>query len=1835
MLSQGCDRGTVVVAFGGGVVGDLAGFVAATYMRGIKFVQIPTTLLAMNDSSIGGKTGIDAPAGKNLVGAFHRPVRVYIDVSLLKTLPKREMSNGMAEVIKHAAIRSTAMFSELQMNAELIMGKDPAALLSIIHQSVVIKTTVVIQDEKEGGLRAILNFGHSVGHGIEAIMAPGWLHGECVSVGMIKETEIARGRGELAPDALGRLLSCCQAYGLPVKMPAEAHPKEVLRRMACDKKNKNGTKYIVMLKSVGDSGNGAHPVEDDDILRVLSPGVQLIPGGALSGTIKVPGSKSISNRILLMTALGRGSCVIKGLLHSDDTGVMMEALQALGVCSFEWKDGGKTLIVTGVDGDLKAPPAGTEVYLANAGTASRFLTTSVILAAGKMVHLTGNKRMKERPIGPLVDALRQIGCSVDYTGTEGCLPLDVGCGGLPGGTVNLSATISSQYVSSVLIAAPYAKKPTRLQLNGKAVSPTYIDMTISLMKIYGVEVEREGEGTYIIPNCGYNNPTELIVESDASSASYPLALAAITGGEVTVDGIGTTSLQGDAKFCEVLRQMGCEVDQTETKTTVKGPKLGSLKPIVVDMESVTDTFMTAAAVMATANGTSRIYNIANQRVKECDRIAATVAELRRCGVVARELPDGLEIDGVTTAPVLSKPAEINCYKDHRIAMSFGVLGSAWPSLQIMDKDCTDKTFPSFWHDLELVFDVKQLPWNTPEKVGRVASDTTTQAVKKCRTGGLSPIAQLAHSMTPCNGYDVAVGQDFLQRVPEDVLALTNATTYVVITDDHLKKLYQVHLEAAFEGLKTENGAAVKVLWYSVAPGEPSKCRATKVAIEDWMLSQGCDRGTVVVAFGGGVVGDLAGFVAATYMRGIKFVQIPTTLLAMNDSSIGGKTGIDAPAGKNLVGAFHRPVRVYIDVSLLKTLPKREMSNGMAEVIKHAAIRSTAMFSELQMNAELIMGKDPAALLSIIHQSVVIKTTVVIQDEKEGGLRAILNFGHSVGHGIEAIMAPGWLHGECVSVGMIKETEIARGRGELAPDALGRLLSCCQAYGLPVKMPAEAHPKEVLRRMACDKKNKNGTKYIVMLKSVGDSGNGAHPVEDDDILRVLSPGVQLIPGGALSGTIKVPGSKSISNRILLMTALGRGSCVIKGLLHSDDTGVMMEALQALGVCSFEWKDGGKTLIVTGVDGDLKAPPAGTEVYLANAGTASRFLTTSVILAAGKMVHLTGNKRMKERPIGPLVDALRQIGCSVDYTGTEGCLPLDVGCGGLPGGTVNLSATISSQYVSSVLIAAPYAKKPTRLQLNGKAVSPTYIDMTISLMKIYGVEVEREGEGTYIIPNCGYNNPTELIVESDASSASYPLALAAITGGEVTVDGIGTTSLQGDAKFCEVLRQMGCEVDQTETKTTVKGPKLGSLKPIVVDMESVTDTFMTAAAVMATANGTSRIYNIANQRVKECDRIAATVAELRRCGVVARELPDGLEIDGVTTAPVLSKPAEINCYKDHRIAMSFGVLGSAWPSLQIMDKDCTDKTFPSFWHDLELVFDVKQLPWNTPEKVGRSKGKQSAFIIGMRAAGKTTLGKNSAAFFSSNFIDLDAQIEDIQGLVKREGWPAFRAKETQTLKDAIAKVSTDQSNWIISCGGGIVEAEENQALLKQCGFPVVWVKREINDIERFLNKDGSRPAYGESITDVFKRRIPKYAACSTVEFCPDSVDSLSTVQGDFNSLMGQVLGHTVPSLRGDSCVASITAQSVEKVDPAVLAAISMDVQAVELRIDLFQNLDVESVHTQVRLAKRLCAKPIVFCVLPESCGGNFKGSEADYWKLLEAGLRAGCEYVEVQVCYLFAA
>ena len=339
--------------------------------------------------------------------------------------------------------------------------------------------------------------------------------------------------------------------------------------------------------------------------------------------------------------------------------------------TFSWEDGGDTIVIIGGEGKLSVPSKGKSLYLGNAGTAARFLTTVCTIVSGSSdsrTTITGNVRMKQRPIGPLVDALTANGAKIKYLQGEGCLPLEIGPNGLQGGRIKLAASVSSQYVSSILLCAPYAAEQVTLELTGgQVISQPYIDMTVAMMAQFGIRVERQMDqmgrplDVYVIPKGIYNNPSSYDVESDASSATYPLAIAAITGTTCTISNIGSSSLQGDAKFAkEILEPMGCFVEQTLTSTKVTGPPIGHLRSLgVVDMESMTDAFLTASVLAAVATqspqsggavdglrpGATRICGIANQRVKECNRIKAMRDQLGVSSVpLCIALSDGAEIE---------------------------------------------------------------------------------------------------------------------------------------------------------------------------------------------------------------------------------------------------------------------------------------------------------------------------------------------------------------------------------------------------------------------------------------------------------------------------------------------------------------------------------------------------------------------------------------------------------------------------------------------------------------------------------------------------------------------------------------------------------------------------------------------------------------------------------------------------------------------------------------------------------------------------------------------------------------------------------------------------------------------------------------------------------------------------------------------------------------------------------------------------------------------------------------------------------------------------------------
>ncbi|EBS1968507.1 3-phosphoshikimate 1-carboxyvinyltransferase [Salmonella enterica] len=415
----------------------------------------------------------------------------------------------------------------------------------------------------------------------------------------------------------------------------------------------------------------------------------LQPIARVDGAINLPGSKSVSNRALLLAALACGKTVLTNLLDSDDVRHMLNALSALGI-NYTLSADRTRCDITGNGGALRVPGA-LELFLGNAGTAMRPLAAALCLGQNEIV-LTGEPRMKERPIGHLVDSLRQGGANIDYLEQENYPPLRLR-GGFTGGDIEVDGSVSSQFLTALLMTAPLAPEDTTIRVKGELVSKPYIDITLNLMKTFGVEITNHHYQQFVVKGGQqYHSPGRYLVEGDASSASYFLAAGAIKGGTVKVTGIGRKSMQGDIRFADVLEKMGATITWGDDFIACTR---GELHAIDMDMNHIPDAAMTIATTALFAKGTTTLRNIYNWRVKETDRLFAMATELRKVGAEVEEGHDYIRI----TPPAKLQHADIGTYNDHRMAMCFSLVALSDTPVTILDPKCTAKTFPDYFEQL--------------------------------------------------------------------------------------------------------------------------------------------------------------------------------------------------------------------------------------------------------------------------------------------------------------------------------------------------------------------------------------------------------------------------------------------------------------------------------------------------------------------------------------------------------------------------------------------------------------------------------------------------------------------------------------------------------------------------------------------------------------------------------------------------------------------------------------------------------------------------------------------------------------------------------------------------------------------------------------------------------------------------------------------------------------------------------------------------------------------------------------------------------------------------------
>lgn len=822
-------------------------------------------------------------------------------------------------------------------------------------------------------------------------------------------------------------------------------------------------------------------------------------------------------------------------------------------------------------------------------------------------------------------------------------------------------------------------------------------------------------------------------------------------------------------------------------------------------------------------------------------------------------------------------------------------------------------------------------------------------------------------------YDVVIGRGLLDEAGARMrAALPDAdATVLLVSDTNVAPLYADRVAASLAA------AGFAVGRFTVEAGEASKSLASFGAVLEAAAVQGLTRRSTVVALGGGVVGDLAGFAAAAYMRGCNLVQVATSLLAMVDSSVGGKTAVDLPQGKNLAGAFHQPRLVLCDLDCLATLPAAYVSDGLGEVAKYAVLCDPELFAWLA---------DPWGPQAerIVARCVAIKRDVVEADEHERHGRMLLNLGHTVGHAIELLSDFGVAHGHAVAAGTAVMARACAARGWCTFDDAARIEGLLLRLGLPT---ASARPAADLARAALRDKKRAGRHIdVVAVHGIGscaverldlddfallveqgcsaaadavlaERGGGALAERGVDACDPMGGGplrATVQPGG-LGGAVCAISSKSAAHRMLVCAALADGPTRIRCSTTSQDIEATRRCLEGLGA---RVERTGDVFLVTprppAADGDAQRERV-TWLDCGESGSTLRFMLP-VACALGGRHRFTGAGRLPERPLEPLRARLVEHGCQVS---PAGMWPL-YAWGRLQGGVFDLPGDVSSQYATGVLLALPLTGQGGCVRLHGTVESRPYIDLTLSVMRLFGVEVAESAEPDEwaadveqdgapatcavfsVAPQARYRSPGEVAVEGDWSNAAFWLCAGALSETPVTVTGLDLATDQGDLGVLDALADLGASVrvHPGEGWATVCGRDLETGAPraltgCTIDARQVPDLIPVLSMVAACARGETRVVNAARLRIKESDRLRTTGELLERFGVGVEELPDGLVIHGrgrVGTAACL-EGCTVSSRGDHRIAMAAAVAAArARGPVCICDAQAVAKSYPGFFTDL---------------------------------------------------------------------------------------------------------------------------------------------------------------------------------------------------------------------------------------------------------------------------------------------------------------
>jgi 3-phosphoshikimate 1-carboxyvinyltransferase/3-dehydroquinate synthase len=721
---------------------------------------------------------------------------------------------------------------------------------------------------------------------------------------------------------------------------------------------------------------------------------------------------------------------------------------------------------------------------------------------------------------------------------------------------------------------------------------------------------------------------------------------------------------------------------------------------------------------------------------------------------------------------------------------------------------------------------------------------------------------------------------------------------LIVSDTNVSKFYLNTVKDSLEK------SGYKVGSHIFEAGEQSKNYKTYIDILSSASENMLTRNDCIIALGGGVVSDIAGFAAATYMRGIKYITISTSLLGMVDAAIGGKTGIDTEYGKNLTGCFYQPSFVICDLDTLHTLPIEEYKNGFGEIIKYAVLNEN-IFNLANQGLEK----------PLIEACIKFKMDIVNKDEKEGSVRRLLNLGHTFGHAIEKASNYQEKHGEAVVKGLYIMAKAAKNSGKLKEESFDKIEEMISKYGFSTKNIYTT--KALIEIIKTDKKMENNE--VINLVDIEDLGQcSIRKISLEDLKEYVEGEVIVIERSKIKGVIEVPASKSVAHRAFICAALADKETLINGRIKGDDIDVTIEALNKLGAKII--KKSVSQFLVTPLPRKIKTDKP-IELDMKSSGSSLRFLLP-IVAALGVKARFVGSAGLSKRPISELIKLLKSKGLNV----SSETLPFEIS-GTISPGKYVIDGSISSQYITGLLLALPILKGESLIEVIGEKVSKNYIDVTLNVQNEFNVNIST-GDNFYEIKgNNGYISPGEYNVEGDYSSAAAMFCLAAVAGA-VEVTGLSESSLQGDKVVLDILERMGATVKRKENSVHVKK---GKLKATNFDAKNCPDLVPVLAVTLGVVNGTSRIYSCDRLKAKESDRLTETISLLRDFGIPA-------EIDGDTLVILGGRPfgTFYRCPDDHRMAMAATILASvADRSTGIFNFQCVSKSYPDFFDDFRAI------------------------------------------------------------------------------------------------------------------------------------------------------------------------------------------------------------------------------------------------------------------------------------------------------------